>query len=182
MFQALRFLRGVKNVMRYSYFATDMPVLFPWRSLDRHGDFAAVGSGLKDGDRVIVSGTRRLMDGDPVEGDGGQACPGGDAEQMNLGSFSVRNHVLVNILMFALLVLGLLSLQRMPREQFSEVPFFWVTISVPYPGASPEDIERSVTIKIENVMQGLKSLKSVSSVSSEGLSRVRVEFEDGIDA
>ncbi|WP_319476052.1 efflux RND transporter permease subunit [Marispirochaeta aestuarii] len=101
---------------------------------------------------------------------------------MNLGSFSVRNHVLVNILMFALLVLGLLSLQRMPREQFSEVPFFWITISVPYPGASPEDIERSVTIKIENVMQGLKSLKSVSSVSSEGLSRVRVEFEDGIDA
>jgi len=101
---------------------------------------------------------------------------------MNLGSFSVRNHVLVNILMVALLVLGLFSLQRMPREQFSEVPFFWVTITVPYPGATPEDIERSVTIKIEHAMQGLRSLKSISSESSEGLARVRIEFEDGIDA
>ncbi|WP_319476051.1 efflux RND transporter periplasmic adaptor subunit [Marispirochaeta aestuarii] len=40
--------------------------LVPVEVLDRHGDFAAVGSGLKDGDRVIVSGTRRLMDRDPV--------------------------------------------------------------------------------------------------------------------
>lgn len=99
---------------------------------------------------------------------------------MNPGSFSVRNHVLVNILMIALLVLGLFSLRRMPREQFSEIPFFWVTISVPYPGVAPAEIERVITVKIENAMQGLKKLKAVSSVSSEGLARIRVEFEDGI--
>jgi multidrug efflux pump subunit AcrB len=99
---------------------------------------------------------------------------------MNAGSFSVRNHVLVNILMIALLVLGLFSLNRMPREQFSEIPFFWVTIFVPCPGVAPVEIERAITVKIENEMQGLKKLKAVSSVISEGLSRVRVEFEDGI--
>ena len=61
---------------------------------------------------------------------------------MGFGSFSVKNRVLVNILMTAVLVLGSFSLLRLPREQFSEVPFNWVTITVPYPGTSAEDMEK----------------------------------------
>ena len=67
---------------------------------------------------------------------------------MNFGKFSVNNSVLINILMIAVLVLGVLSLSRLPREQFSEVPFFWVNIAVPYPGVSAEDVEKTVTIRI----------------------------------
>ena len=99
---------------------------------------------------------------------------------MSIGSFSVKNSVLVNILMVTILVLGYFSLARLPQEQFSEVPFFWVTIAVPYPGAGAEDIEKSVTVKIENEMRGLDRLKEINSVTSEGLSVVRVEFDDGI--
>ncbi|MBI9103102.1 MAG: efflux RND transporter permease subunit [Spirochaetales bacterium] len=99
---------------------------------------------------------------------------------MSLGKFSVKNPVLINILMITILILGGLSLQRLPREQFSEVPFFWVNIIVPYPGASAEDIEKSVTIPIEDEMQGIEDLKQIQSVTSEGLSVVRVEFDDGI--
>jgi multidrug efflux pump subunit AcrB len=96
------------------------------------------------------------------------------------GKFSVDNSVLVNILMVTLLVLGAFSVTRLPREQFAEVPFFWANIVVPYSGASAEDVEKSVTIKIENAFQGLKKVKQISSVSQEGLALVRVEFEDGI--
>lgn len=99
---------------------------------------------------------------------------------MNIGKFSVRNPVLVNISIVALLVLGGLSLGRLPREQFSEVPFFWVNVIVPYPGVSAEDIEQAVTVPVENEMQGIDSLSQIQSVTSEGLSVVRVEFEDGI--
>ena len=88
--------------------------------------------------------------------------------------------MLINILMITILVLGALSLQRLPREQFSEVPFFWVNIAVPYPGASAEDIEKAVTIPIEEEMRGIGDLKQIQSVTTQGLSVVRVEFDDGI--
>ena len=99
---------------------------------------------------------------------------------MNLGKFSVNNSVLINILMVVVLVLGFFSLSRLPREQFSEVPFFWVIIAVPYPGASAEDIEKTVTVPIETEMNGLDKLDEIVSVTQQGLSIVRVQFDSGI--
>lgn len=99
---------------------------------------------------------------------------------MSLPKFSTENTVLLSIVLVTLLVLGGFSVARMPQEQFSEVPFFWVNVVVPYPGASATDIEQSVTVKVEREMQGLKDLKQVQSVTSDGLSVVRVEFDDGI--
>ncbi|MGM0432068.1 MAG: efflux RND transporter permease subunit [Spirochaetota bacterium] len=98
----------------------------------------------------------------------------------SIGKFSVSNPVLVTILIFSVVVLGVFSLVRLPQEQFSEVPFYWVNVIVPYPGVGAEDIETSVTIPVENAFQGISQLKQISSVTSEGLSVVRVEFDDGI--
>ncbi len=99
---------------------------------------------------------------------------------MNLPKFSTENSVLLTIVLVTVLVLGTFSIARMPQEQFSEVPFFWVNIAVPYPGVSAGDIERSVVVKVEREMQGLDSLKRIQSVASDGLAIVRVEFDDGI--
>ncbi|MFW5710525.1 MAG: efflux RND transporter permease subunit [bacterium] len=99
---------------------------------------------------------------------------------MSIGSFSVRNPVLINILMVTLLVLGVFSVVRLPKEQFSEVPFFWANIIVPYPGVSAEDVEETVTVPVENQYRDIENLKRIQSVTSEGLSVVRIEFDDGI--
>ncbi|HSV56223.1 MAG TPA: efflux RND transporter permease subunit, partial [Magnetospirillaceae bacterium] len=99
---------------------------------------------------------------------------------MNLPKFSTENSVLLTIVLVTVLVLGIFSIARMPQEQFSEVPFFWVNIMVPYPGVSAGDIERSVVVKIEREIQGIDSLKQIQSVASDGLAIVRVEFDDGI--
>ncbi|MFW6244713.1 MAG: efflux RND transporter permease subunit, partial [Fibrobacterota bacterium] len=99
---------------------------------------------------------------------------------MNVGSFSVRNPVLLNILMISVLVLGWQSLSRLPREQFSEVPFYWVIINVPYPGTSPFDIERTVAVPIENQMEGLPRVEEIQSIVREGLAVVQVQFEEGM--
>ncbi|HKL56972.1 MAG TPA: efflux RND transporter permease subunit, partial [Sphaerochaeta sp.] len=98
----------------------------------------------------------------------------------SIGRFSVTKPVLVNILMITVLTLGILSLVRLPQEQFAEVPFFWVNVIVPFPGVGAEDLESSVTIPVENAFQGMDKLKKISSTTSEGLSVVRVEFDDGI--
>jgi multidrug efflux pump subunit AcrB len=101
-------------------------------------------------------------------------------EGFSIGRFSVTKPVMVNILMITVLLLGGLSLARLPQEQFAEIPFFWVNVIVPYPGVGAEDIESSITIPVENAFQGMDKLKEISSTTSEGLSVVRVEFDDGI--
>lgn len=99
---------------------------------------------------------------------------------MTLGTFSVRNGVLINILMVTLLILGLFSLRKLPKEQFAEVPFYWVNIAVPYPGVSAEDVEQLLTVPIENEMQGLDDVDEIQSESNQGLSVVSVRFESDI--
>nr|WP_321303784.1 efflux RND transporter permease subunit [uncultured Sphaerochaeta sp.] len=102
-------------------------------------------------------------------------------KQFTIGRFSVTKPVLVNILMITVLALGVFSLLTLPQEQFAEVPFYWVNVIVPYPGVSAQDMESSVTIPVENAFAGMDRLKQISSTTSEGLSVVRVEFDDGID-
>lgn len=102
-------------------------------------------------------------------------------KQFSIGRFSVTKPVLVNILMITVLALGVFSLLTLPQEQFAEVPFYWVNVIVPYPGVSAQDMESSVTIPVENAFAGMDRLKQISSTTSEGLSVVRVEFDDGID-
>lgn len=99
---------------------------------------------------------------------------------MGISRFSVNNGVFLNILMIAVLLFGFFSISRMPREQFDEVPFYFVNITIPYPGAGAEDVERQVTIPVENEMQSLDELKQINSFSSEGFSLVQVQFDDGI--
>jgi len=99
---------------------------------------------------------------------------------MNIGRFSVSNPVLVNILMVAILLLGTLSLLRLPREMISEIAFSWVFIAVPYPGVSAEEIEKNLTIPIEESVTKVDRIKKINSESREGLCFVSVQFEDGI--
>jgi len=99
---------------------------------------------------------------------------------MSLGRLSTRNPVLVNILMIVVLALGTFSVTQLPQEQFAEIPFFFVNVVVPYPGVSAEDIERSVTVPIENEMQGMENLDSIQSQASDGVTVVTLEFSQGI--
>ena len=64
----------------------------------------------------------------------------------------VRNPVLANLIMVCVLVGGYLSIQRMPSEAFPEYSLDIISIEVVYPGASPEDVERSVCIPIEEAL------------------------------
>lgn len=99
---------------------------------------------------------------------------------MNIGRFSVTNPVLVDILMVAILFLGLVSFIRLPRELQSDISFSWVFIAVPYPGAPAQEIEKNVTIKIEEELKNLDKLKRITSITREGVGFVQVEFDDKV--
>ena len=99
---------------------------------------------------------------------------------MNIGKFSIGNPVLVNIVMFVIIFLGIVSVFRLPKEDFPEIPFYFISISVPYPGVSADDIERTVTVKIEDEMQNLKFLQELESFTSDGFTSIQLEFEQSI--
>ncbi len=86
------------------------------------------------------------------------------------------------IVVFAILVgLGVYLIGRIPINQFPEIEVTTVNVRVSYPGAGPEDVEKSVTRLLEGALISLNGLQTLSSTSSEGSSRVSLEFASGID-
>ena len=100
---------------------------------------------------------------------------------MKIWSLAVDNKAAVYILMVLILVFGWTSYQGLPREAAPDVKIPLIIVSVPYIGVSPLDIEGLITQPLERELKGLKDLKQITSVSKEGLSTIRVEFNTGID-
>ena len=94
---------------------------------------------------------------------------------------SIQNPVFATMMMAACLVLGLFAYQRLSIEQFPDVAFPVVVVQTEYPGASPESVETDVTRKIEEAVNTISSLKTLSSRSYEGLSVVVAEFQLTVD-
>ena len=97
---------------------------------------------------------------------------------MSVAAFSVRNSVLVNILMIAVVVIGVFSFVHLPRELINEVSLNWAMVIATYPGASPKEIEQLVTIPIEDEIKDLDGIDFISSKSAEGFTVIDVKFED----
>ncbi len=89
---------------------------------------------------------------------------------------SLRNPVLATMMMLALVVLGLFSLQRLKVDQFPNIDFPVVVVTTEYPGASPEVVEVEVTRKIEESVNAIAGINALTSRSYEGQSVVFIEF------
>ena len=93
-----------------------------------------------------------------------------------------RNHVAANLLLVTIVMAGLFSLSnRIPLEVFPSFESEIVNISVSLRGSTPEDVERGITIRIEEAIQDLEGIERITSRSSEGSGSVSVEVEDGYD-
>lgn len=100
---------------------------------------------------------------------------------MSLASFGVRRPVVANLLTGAIVVAGLVFGLGLRREFFPEVRPNEVIVAAPYPGASPDEVERSLAIKIEDKVDSIQNIKEINTTVSEGLANIRIEFEPGID-
>jgi HAE1 family hydrophobic/amphiphilic exporter-1 len=86
------------------------------------------------------------------------------------------------MMMVAFVVLGLFSYQRLPVDQFPDITFPVVVVQTDYPGASPESVESDVTRKIEEVVNTINGIDSLTSRSYEGTSVVIIQFLLTVDA
>ncbi|WP_111977979.1 efflux RND transporter permease subunit [Algibacillus agarilyticus] len=94
-----------------------------------------------------------------------------------------RNHVAANLLMISLLIAGLFSVsQRIPLEIFPSFESNRINVNVSLRGATPEDVEQGVAIRIEESVQDLEGIEQISSRSSEGSASVSIRVESDYDA
>jgi hydrophobic/amphiphilic exporter-1 (mainly G- bacteria), HAE1 family len=100
---------------------------------------------------------------------------------MNLPTLSLRRPVFITCLVILLLTLGYISLQKLPVNLFPDVTFPVVLINTTYEGAGPEEVETSVSKIIEDEINNISGIKTLSSSNTEGRSQVVVEFTSDTD-
>ncbi|BBD08767.1 efflux RND transporter permease subunit [Desulfovibrio ferrophilus] len=86
-----------------------------------------------------------------------------------------------NLLMLLFLFLGVTTAADLKRETFPEFDSSMVEISVAYPGASAEDVENAICLRIEDALDGITQVEEVISEAREGVGRVTVEMVEGGD-
>lgn len=91
-------------------------------------------------------------------------------------AWMINNGVTPNLIMLFLLIGGILMLFRIKQEVFPEFSLDTVSISVSYPGASPEEVESGIILAIEEAVRGVEGVKQVTSIAGEGLGTINVEL------
>jgi len=93
-----------------------------------------------------------------------------------------KNSVAANLLMISILIAGLFSLNTsIPLEVFPSFETHVVSVKVSLPGATPQDVEKSVTIRIEEAVQDLEGIDQIRSTSGEGSAAVYIDIDDNYD-
>lgn len=104
-----------------------------------------------------------------------------DQSQKGLIAWMINNRVTSNLLMIVLLVGGFITANQIKQEVYPEFTLDMVSVSVPYSGASPEEIEKGIILAIEEAIQGVDGIKEYTSTASEGSGVVTIELQTGVN-
>jgi hydrophobic/amphiphilic exporter-1 (mainly G- bacteria), HAE1 family len=100
---------------------------------------------------------------------------------MTITELSIKRPTLIVVIFAALAVLGLYSYTQLSYELLPKMTPPVITIMTLYPGASPNEVETSVTKQLEDAVSSLDQIESVNSTSSEGVSFIFVQFDQAAD-
>ena len=101
-----------------------------------------------------------------------KSLPHDDSKKKGPIAWMAGHSVTANLLMLVLLVGGFFLGYRIKKEVFPYFELDRVRITVPYPGASPQEVERGIILAIEEAVQGLEGVDEVRSSAKEGLVRL----------
>ncbi len=92
-----------------------------------------------------------------------------------------RNTVFANIVLIMIFIAGWIAVKSMIRETFPEFSLDMVIVSVPYPGADPEEVEEGVCRKIEEAIEGVEGIKQYTTESRENQGAANIEVKEDYD-
>ena len=94
--------------------------------------------------------------------------------------FAIKNPVTVLVMAAVLLIAGIYCWMTIPRESFPDVKVPYIFVNTVYAGADPQNIEKLVTQKIEDKLEGVDGVKRMTSQSIDGVSMIQVEFNTSV--
>ena len=97
---------------------------------------------------------------------------------MSLAELSLRRPVTAVMFYVSLVVIGIIAAFRLPLEQFPEVNFPFVLVQLPYPGSTPEEVERTITRPAEEALATLSGIKEMNSTSGPDGTTIQMQFTD----
>lgn len=100
---------------------------------------------------------------------------------MNLSELSINRPVLATVLVLIIVIFGVIGYTSLAVREYPNVDNPIITVSVSYPGANAEVIENQITEPLEQNINGIPGIRSLMSQSSQGMSRITVEFELSVD-
>ena len=96
-------------------------------------------------------------------------------------SWFSRNPVAANLVMVLVFFAGAISLATISKEMFPRSERNMISISVPYPGAAPVEVEKGVILPMESVLEGLQGIKKITSGADRDYGRIYLEIEASED-
>ncbi len=101
---------------------------------------------------------------------------------MGLTRFAINRPLAMLMFIIALVIMGLVALGLMKVDRLPAISFPFVSVNIPYVGASPADIEALIAKPVEAAMSGISGIQTITSISSEGRARVNLQLVEGADA
>lgn len=100
---------------------------------------------------------------------------------MKIADISIRRPVTISMVMLAAILIGVVAMVGLPMDLMPVMDLPIASVSTSFPGATPSEVEQQVTKPIEQVLQSLSGVQEIDSTSTMGSSRVRVNFDYGVD-
>ena len=100
---------------------------------------------------------------------------------MNISELSIKRPVLATVLVLIIILFGVVGYTSLGVREYPSVDNPIISVSASYPGANAEVIENQITEPLEQQINGIPGIRSLSSVSQYGSSRITVEFELSVD-
>ena len=95
---------------------------------------------------------------------------------MLISDFAIKRPIVTVVSMLALVVFGLIALGRLQTDEFPDVAPPFVTVGIPYPGASPDGVEKEILDPVEEAISSISGVKNVNGTAEDGFATVMVEF------
>src|SRR3954463_9474713 len=95
---------------------------------------------------------------------------------MFLSDFSIKRPVSTVVIIIALMALGLLALKKLRVNQIPDVDMPVMVVGIPYPGASPETVEREIINRVEKSLQSISQVYQIRSTASESQAQIVIIF------
>ena len=96
---------------------------------------------------------------------------------MFISDSAIRRPVITVVVMFALVVFGLFALLTLKTDEYPDVAPPYVTVGIPYPGASPETVEKELLDPVEEAISSITGVKKVNSKAMDGFATILIEFQ-----